>query len=106
MLIYALLLTNVADSKFIHISDIHFDPLYLPHSNNSEVCHRGTGHAGKYGTIVEYLNASDGCDSPKNLLDLTFTFINKNLTNNVNFIIWTGDNSRHDFDKKNTSHFP
>ncbi|RIA88153.1 Metallo-dependent phosphatase-like protein [Glomus cerebriforme] len=39
------------------------------------------------------------CDSPLNLIDATFDWLEKNWKNKLDFIIWTGDNSRHDNDE-------
>ena len=106
----------VSCSKFIHITDINFDPLYKEKSNIHEFCHRGRGSAGKYGQAVntevfrnfKYIFSYQvhnnlslfNCDSPEKLLDFTLDFVKNNFETDIDFIIWTGDNSRHDFDPK------
>lgn len=87
-----------AGKRFLHISDLHYDPHYRPSSNpNDECCHRGAGSSGKYGQLAS--NSISQCDSPQSLLDSAFSFI-KNTFPDLEFIIWTGDNARHDLDTK------
>ncbi|KAM7192233.1 Metallo-dependent phosphatase-like protein [Naviculisporaceae sp. PSN 640] len=76
--------------------DLHPDPFYKAHSSTDEqdACHRGTGSAGYYGSEV-----SD-CDSPYSLVNATFDWIAKNLRDDIDFVIWTGDSARHDSDEK------
>ncbi|KAG0364357.1 Endopolyphosphatase [Gamsiella multidivaricata] len=38
------------------------------------------------------------CDSPLALADATFNWIDKNLASSIDFVVWTGDNARHDSD--------
>jgi len=57
-------------------------------------CHRGSGAAGYYGAEI-----SD-CDSPFSLVNETFKWIDANLKDSIDFIIWTGDSARHDNDEK------
>ena len=40
------------------------------------------------------------CDSPMSLLNATFDWIEDNLKDEIDFIIWTGDSARHDNDVK------
>ncbi|EEA20460.1 hypothetical protein EYB25_007960 [Talaromyces marneffei] len=82
--------------KFLHITDFHLDRFYVPGSSTDEdeVCHHGNGNAG-------YLGAPGSeCDSPELLVDQTFEWINKNLRDKVDFVIWTGDSARHDNDER------
>jgi len=34
------------------------------------------------------------CDSPLTLTDATFDWIDKNLVESIDFVVWTGDNAR------------
>lgn len=34
------------------------------------------------------------CDSPLEMIDATFDWINRNLVDSVDFVVWTGDNAR------------
>ncbi|KAK2626879.1 hypothetical protein QTJ16_004054 [Diplocarpon rosae] len=81
--------------RFLHISDLHPDPHYKVHSSTDEdgACHRGRGPAGTYGA-----ETSD-CDSPFALIDATFKWIEDNIRDNIDFVIWTGDSARHDNDE-------
>ncbi|EED24192.1 vacuolar endopolyphosphatase, putative [Talaromyces stipitatus ATCC 10500] len=81
--------------KFLHITDLHLDRFYVPGSNTEdEACHHGKGNAG-------YLGAPGSeCDSPELLINQTFEWIDKNLRDKVDFVIWTGDSARHDNDER------
>ncbi|KAG0236318.1 Endopolyphosphatase [Actinomortierella wolfii] len=52
------------------------------------------GHGGKYGAPYSI------CDSPFSLVNATFDWIDKNLRDEIDFIVWTGDNARHDSDNE------
>lgn len=58
------------------------------------MCHGGTGTAGKYGDAVL------GCDSPVILMNKTLEWIEHNLKDKIDFVVWTGDNIRHDNDRQ------
>ena len=77
-------------------ADIHPDPHYVLHSSTTEedACHRGNGTAGYYGA------ETTDCDTPFALVDETFKWIEKNLRDQVDFVIWTGDSARHDSDEQ------
>lgn len=76
--------------------DIHPDPFYRVHSSTEEeeACHRGQGPAGILGA-----ETSD-CDSPISLVNATFKWIDENLKDSIDFVIWTGDSARHDNDER------
>ncbi|KAI9827461.1 MAG: Endopolyphosphatase [Thelocarpon impressellum] len=82
--------------KFLHITDPHPDSHFAYHSSTDDdyACHRGSGRAGTYGAEI-----SD-CDSPFSLINETFKWIDANLRDSVDFVIWTGDSARHDNDEK------
>ncbi|GAQ10798.1 endopolyphosphatase [Aspergillus lentulus] len=77
-------------------SDVHPDPHYKTGSSSDDgaPCHRGKGSAGYFGA-----EGSD-CDSPFSLVNETFSWIEKNLKGNIDFVLWTGDSARHDNDEK------
>ncbi|KAG0046221.1 Endopolyphosphatase [Gryganskiella cystojenkinii] len=52
----------------------------------------GTGVGGVYGA------PNTICDSPFALANATFDWIDKNLVDNIDFVVWSGDNARHDSD--------
>ncbi|KAH7330314.1 vacuolar endopolyphosphatase-like protein [Rhexocercosporidium sp. MPI-PUGE-AT-0058] len=89
--------------RFLHITglahqtaDLHPDPHYKIHSSTEEedACHRGKGLAGTYGA-----ETSD-CDTPFSLINATFKWIDENIKDSIDFVIWTGDSARHDSDEK------
>lgn len=76
------------------IIDTHPDPFYKRHSNPEEACHSGRGSAGYYGAEVT------DCDSPISLVNATFKWIEENLKDEIDFVVWTGDSARHDNDDR------
>lgn len=40
------------------------------------------------------------CDSPISLVNETFRWIEENLKDEIDFVIWTGDSARHDNDER------
>ncbi|CCG25150.1 Phm5 protein [Candida orthopsilosis Co 90-125] len=84
---------QIIHGRFLHITDIHPDPYFKEGSSFDEMCHRSKGNAQKYGDAIS------GCDSPVALMDDTIKWIEKNLRDKIDFIVWTGDNVRHDNDR-------
>ncbi|MCJ1386642.1 hypothetical protein MMC17_009768 [Xylographa soralifera] len=82
--------------RFLHISDLHPDPFYRYHSSSrqEDACHRGEGPAGILGA------ETTDCDSPISLINATFKWVDDNLKDEIDFVIWTGDSARHDNDEK------
>ena len=74
--------------------DIHHDPHYKANSSVGKTCHHGSGRAGNYGT------PGTDCDSPLTLADETMKWIRENLRDKIDFVVWTGDNARHDNDER------
>ncbi|KAI9676967.1 MAG: Endopolyphosphatase [Caeruleum heppii] len=88
--------TRPLHGRFLHITDLHPDPHYKTHSSTKKdsACHRGSGPAGIYGA-----ETSD-CDSPITLVNATFEWIQANLKDSIDFVVWTGDSARHDNDEE------
>jgi endopolyphosphatase len=84
---------NLADRRR---ADFHPDPFYKPGSSSAEehACHSGTGQAGILGA------EKTDCDTPIALVNATFQWINDNLKDELDFIVWTGDSARHDNDER------
>ncbi|KAJ5950928.1 Endopolyphosphatase Ppn1p-like protein [Penicillium vulpinum] len=80
--------------RFLHITDFHPDRLYKPGTSIDRSCHRGNGPAGYFG------GEGTECDSPLSLVNETFRWIEENLKDEIDFVIWTGDSVRHDNDEK------
>ncbi|KAL8752628.1 MAG: hypothetical protein Q9184_005669 [Pyrenodesmia sp. 2 TL-2023] len=81
--------------RFLHITDVHPDRYYSQGSSTDEddACHWGQGSAGLFGA------ERTDCDSPITLVNATFQWINDNLKDSIDFIVWTGDSARHDNDE-------
>ncbi|KAH0843256.1 Endopolyphosphatase [Fonsecaea pedrosoi] len=80
--------------RFLHITDLHPDPFYKPHSDTEEQCHYGHGSAAYYGA------ETTDCDTPISLVNATFKWIEANLKDEIDFVVWTGDSARHDNDDR------
>jgi len=78
------------------VLDLHPDPFYKVHSSTEEddACHRGKGAAGTYGA------ETTDCDTPFALVNATFKWIEQNIRDNIDFVVWTGDSARHDSDER------
>ncbi|WVQ75194.1 hypothetical protein IAR50_004805 [Cryptococcus sp. DSM 104548] len=103
--------------RFLHITDIHPDPHYQFKATVASGCHvkekkkskKGKGKntedeytysfvdkdelAGKYGT------PNTDCDCPLSLVNVTFDWLKKEWADEIDFVVWTGDNARHDIDR-------
>ncbi|KAI8089850.1 Metallo-dependent phosphatase-like protein [Halteromyces radiatus] len=90
---------------FLHITDMHIDESYLPGATVDSDCHRlpspsqrssssSITLSGKLGTPGEH------CDSPIELAQQTLNWLKKEWKHKLDFVVWTGDNARHDWDKK------
>ncbi|KAI0432094.1 Metallo-dependent phosphatase-like protein [Xylaria sp. FL1042] len=86
--------------RFLHITDLHPDEHYKPHTSTEEsiACHRGDGPAGAYGA-----ETSD-CDSPLSLVNATLAWVKEHLRDEIDFVVWTGDSARHDSDEELPRH--
>ncbi|KAI8953866.1 Metallo-dependent phosphatase-like protein [Xylaria longipes] len=86
--------------RFLHITDLHPDEHYKPHTSTQEniACHRGHGLAGVYGA-----ETSD-CDSPMSLVNATLAWVREHLRDEIDFVVWTGDSARHDSDEEIPRH--
>ncbi|KAI1130232.1 Metallo-dependent phosphatase-like protein [Nemania abortiva] len=86
--------------RFLHITDLHPDDHYKPHTSTQEniACHRGNGLAGVYGA-----ETSD-CDSPMSLVNATLAWVKEHLRDEIDFVVWTGDSARHDSDEELPRH--
>ncbi|BAP72081.1 endopolyphosphatase [Kluyveromyces marxianus] len=84
--------------RFLHITDMHPDLYYKEGSSTRKTCHRGKPQDDK-DRAARFGNAMMGCDAPPALMDYTLKWIEDNLKDEIDFIIWTGDNVRHDNDR-------
>ncbi|KAI9476489.1 MAG: Metallo-dependent phosphatase-like protein, partial [Benjaminiella poitrasii] len=90
---------------FLHITDMHVDLDYLEGATVQSSCHelpdlmtdkkkKYTPLAGKYGT------PGQRCDAPYLLAKETLDWISREWKDKLDFVIWTGDNAKHNWDKK------
>ncbi|KAF2842223.1 Endopolyphosphatase [Patellaria atrata CBS 101060] len=81
--------------RFLHITDVHPDPYYKKHSSTdaNHACHRGSGPAGAFGA------ETSSCDTPLKLVDAVFDWLDKEVKDSIDFVLWTGDSARHDNDE-------
>jgi len=91
---------KILHGRFLHITDIHPDEYYKEGSLIEEACHRGHGKKKSNQIASKYGDALLGCDSPMILMDKTLKWIEDNLKDKIDFVIWTGDNIRHDSDRR------
>lgn len=92
--------------RFLHITDIHPDEHYIAGGSISSSCHRNSTDSDDDDLRIMRPGRTDGgiggvygspysiCDSPFSLSNATFDWIDKNLINNIDFVVWTGDNAR------------
>ncbi|EEB05554.1 vacuolar polyphosphatase [Schizosaccharomyces japonicus yFS275] len=92
--------------RFLHITDFHPDKYYSAGSSTSNYCHN---HDEDLSTQkkARYLSPGPGyaCDSSLALVNETLSWLSKHkddVLGGLDFVLWTGDNSRHD----NDNHFP
>ncbi|KAF8743226.1 Calcineurin-like phosphoesterase, partial [Rhizoctonia solani] len=76
---------------------MHPDSYYLPGASISSFCHskkprKESERAGKFGA------PGTDCDTPISLVDSTLAWVEKEWADRIDFVIWTGDNARHDTD--------
>ncbi|KAK5134426.1 hypothetical protein LTR08_006473 [Meristemomyces frigidus] len=80
--------------RFLHVTDFHPDRFYKAYTSTTEdaACHHGHGPAGVYGA------ETSECDSPISLINETMAWIERELKDKIDFVVWTGDSARHDND--------
>jgi len=107
-------LNSPLTGRFLHLTDLHPDPYYSTNSPESSSCHTPSSSfdfsqssfspsplsidpsdrlAGYYGLPLST------CDSPPSLINATLSFLSENFKDQLDFIVWTGDNARHDIDE-------
>ncbi|KAJ6613436.1 hypothetical protein B0H10DRAFT_2165301 [Mycena sp. CBHHK59/15] len=85
--------------RFLHITDMHPDLAYRAKTSESTSCHRKKGKK-KKNTAGYYGLPHSECDSPLRLTNFTLDFLGEKWASDIDFVIWTGDNARHDNDRK------
>ncbi|KAI7885623.1 hypothetical protein K492DRAFT_171180 [Lichtheimia hyalospora FSU 10163] len=87
---------------FLHITDTHMDENYVAGASVGTACHRKARPEDEERMKqVGYLGApGKRCDAPIELTRQTLEWIAREWKDKLDFVIWTGDNSRHDWDRK------
>lgn len=86
--------------RFLHITDMHPDPHYKPGASLNDLCHEGDEPEKSKDIARKFGVAKGGCDSPMLLMEQTLQWIEDNLKDQIDFVVWTGDNIRHDNDRR------
>ncbi|KAI7888909.1 Metallo-dependent phosphatase-like protein [Mucor mucedo] len=89
--------------KYLHITDIHMDKHYVVGATIKSDCHREPkkhkNKKKKQGLLAGYWGAPGmDCDSPPRLVYHSIDTIAAEWKDKIDFVIWTGDNARHDAD--------
>ncbi|KAI9282625.1 Metallo-dependent phosphatase-like protein [Sporodiniella umbellata] len=82
---------------FLHITDVHMDEDYKENATFKSACHKSAAAhhlSGKWGS------PGKKCDAPISLAEQTLKWISKEWVDKLDFVLWTGDNAKHDWDKK------
>lgn len=90
--------TSNLKGRFLHITDMHPDLFYKEGSSIDSKCHVGTPESAD-DEASRFGNAMAGCDSSADLVYYTLDWVKENLGDKIDFIVWTGDNVRHDNDR-------
>ncbi|KAG0675530.1 Endopolyphosphatase [Pichia californica] len=86
--------------RFLHITDLHPDELNVIGGAIRRQCHKKVKNIQDNTDIShKYGDSMSGCDSPIDLYRETLDWIRENLKDHIDFVIWTGDNIRHDNDR-------
>lgn len=91
----------VYHGRFLHITDMHPDLLNKLNSSIVRKCHKRDPKALPDELSHKFGDSMSGCDSPIYLYEDTLAWIRENLKDKIDFVIWTGDNVRHDNDRSN-----
>lgn len=92
---------KILHGRFLHITDLHPDGFYRVGSSYASKCHGKVvkNKSQQNHTASRYGDALSGCDSPIELMQSTLDWIKDNLLDKIDFVVWTGDNVRHDNDR-------
>lgn len=93
---------KILHGRFLHITDLHPDELNVIGGAIRKQCHKKLKQITSNSDIShKYGDPMSGCDSPIDLYESTLNWISNNLKDHIDFVIWTGDNIRHDNDRAN-----
>ncbi|KAI9005442.1 hypothetical protein CLU79DRAFT_781754 [Phycomyces nitens] len=89
--------------KFVHLTDIHIDRYYKAGATIRSDCHHKPKKHKKKKARKGLLAGTWGapgtdCDAPPNLAFHTIDLVGDAWKDKIDFVVWTGDNARHDTD--------
>ena len=91
---------KILHGRFLHITDMHPDELNVIGGAIRLKCHKKKKQITSNSDIShKYGDALSGCDAPIDLYNATLDWVRENLKDHIDFVIWTGDNIRHDNDR-------
>lgn len=93
------LATPAEGATFLHLSDLHYDPLYVASGNASTYCREANATAVGLPSFTT-VYGQYGCDSPETLIQSLFSSLN---TGAVDFVIYAGDMAAHDLPDENST---
>ncbi|KAI8096240.1 Metallo-dependent phosphatase-like protein [Halteromyces radiatus] len=87
--------------RFLHLTDIHMDDHYHVGATITSFCHRDPKKHSKKkarkGKLAGYWGApATDCDSAPHMVYHSIDWIAQEWKDKIDFVIWTGDNARHD----------
>ncbi|KAI8986376.1 Metallo-dependent phosphatase-like protein [Pilobolus umbonatus] len=84
---------------FLHITDMHIDTDYLEGTSFKTACHRAEEDMKQQNTAGKWGSPGGQCDSPIALAEATIRWVASEWRDKLDFIVWTGDNANHKWDK-------
>ncbi|KAJ2744022.1 Endopolyphosphatase [Coemansia sp. BCRC 34301] len=97
-------LASKSVGRYLHITDLHVDPLYAPGSTAYSQCHRRSPSTDNSSRSGYFGRPNSKCDSPVALINATADYLRREWRG-VDFVAWTGDSGRHDGDAENPRTF-
>ncbi|KAI8390943.1 Metallo-dependent phosphatase-like protein [Radiomyces spectabilis] len=96
-------ITHQSHGHFLHVTDFHVDRYYEADTVIKSACHDApTKHRHRkqrHGKLAGFWGTPTSiCDAPMRLAEHTVNYIANKWRDDIDFIIWTGDNARHDTD--------
>ncbi|ORZ24077.1 Metallo-dependent phosphatase-like protein [Absidia repens] len=87
--------------RFLHLTDIHVDDHFQPGATITSFCHREPKKHKKKkarkGKLAGYWGApATDCDAAPHMVSHSIDWIAREWKDKIDFVVWTGDNARHD----------
>ncbi|ORX61813.1 Metallo-dependent phosphatase [Hesseltinella vesiculosa] len=83
--------------RFLHLTDIHLDDYYAEGATIKSFCHRMPKKKKKKSKLAGHWGApGTDCDAAPSLVYHSLESIANEWKDKIDFVLWTGDNARHD----------